>query len=706
MSESVTLTDRVLDTLVTAGLLTVEQLTTVREAAAAGTPVGKVLLDRGLVTAADIGTALEDELGVPRVDLSSYAPDDEALALVPGGVAKARRMLPLFAIDQTLTVAVGDPMDVLSLDDVGAELGLELDPVLSDPVSLLGAIAQYYPEGGAAEPAEVPLAPGPTAVSAPSDTEGASAVRQTQAEHAAQGAPGVAEGASAVREAAAQPPAPREDSDRSDTGGASAEQPFAVPADSHPAAAEPVLSPDDFSFADDVFVLDSPPVAPIAEQDDEVGEPAPPAAAPATAPASAQAAIPESASATLEKMAASEPSAGPTAVDLDVLAVADKTKIAVLVADILSDAAGRGATRIHLLPYKDDFFLVYRIAGRLEKVASAPLSMQGALVDAFKAFARISSTPAGSPALGRVRAHLADRDLVLTVSVVPTIAGQRVVISLTPFRPDPRSLSELGMSEAEERALHAMVERGRGILLVAAPVSGGRSATYYSLLAHAAAAGKTVYSVERSVEYEIPAVAQVLVSPGSPAGASAYLAVGMRQDTDVIAIDGMHTAEDIDLAVEAAGTGHLVICTFAAGDIASAVRRMLDLGAESHGLAGALTLAVGQRLVRLNCPNCTMEGPSDLAARIPGAPAGLVDMAGTGCPNCNKSGFRGVTGLFEVLPFTELVRSAVARAGSADAIAAAAKTAGMRPLIVAGLAKVVSGTVSAEELDRVLRFAE
>jgi general secretion pathway protein E len=698
MSESVTLTDRVLDTLVTAGLLTAEQLTTVREAAAAGTPVGKVLLDRGLVTAADVGTALEDELGVPRVDLSSYAPDDEALALVPGGVAKARRMLPLFAIDQTLTVAVGDPMDVLSLDDVGTELGLELDPVLSDPASLLGAIAQYYPEGGTAEPAEIPPAPVPTAVSAPGVTEGASAVRQTQAEHAAQGDPGVVEGASAVREAAAQPPAPREDSDRSDTGGASA--------DPHPAAAEPVPSPDDFSFADDVFVLDSPPVAPIAEQDDEVGEPAPPAAAPATAPASVLAGIPESASATLEKMAASEPSSGPTAVDLDVLAVADKTKIAVLVADILSDAAGRGATRIHLLPYKDDFFLVYRIAGRLEKVASAPLSMQGALVDAFKTFARISSTPAGSPALGRVRAHLADKDLVLTVSVVPTIAGQRVVISLSPFRPDPRSLSELGMSEAEERALHAMVERGRGILLVAAPVSGGRSATYYSLLAHAAAAGKTVYSVERSVEYEIPAVAQVLVSPGSPAGASAYLAVGMRQDTDVIAIDGMHTAEDIDLAVEAAGTGHLVICTFAAGDIASAVRRMLDLGAEAHGLAGALTLAVGQRLVRLNCPNCTMEGPSDLAARIPGAPAGLVDKAGTGCPNCNKSGFRGVTGLFEVLPFTEPVRSAVARAGSADAIAAAAKTAGMRPLIAAGLAKVVSGTVSAEELDRVLRFAE
>lgn len=646
MSESLTLTDRVLDTLVTAGLLTVDQLTAVRAASADGTPVARVLLDRGLVTSADVGTALEDELGVPRVDLSSYAPDEEALALVPMELAKARRMLPLFAIDQTLTVAVGDPMDVLSLDAVGAELDFELDPVLSEPASLLAAIAQYYPEAVV----EPEVAPEPAIAVALDLTP------------AAASAPGVA-------------PSP------------------------------PVS--EEFSFADDVFVLDVAPVAPTAEP--AAGNTEPVLQAAAASPTEVSVPEPPSrgpVSVTLEEMASSNVPAGTSAVDLDVLAVADKTKVAMLVADILANAVSRSATRIHLLPYKDDFFLVYRIAGRLEKVASAPLSMQGALVDAFKSFAKVSTTPSGSPALGRVRGHIADKDLVLTVSVVPTIAGQRVVISIAPFRPDPRPLSDLGMSEAEERALHAMVERGRGILLVAAPVSGGRSATYYSLLAHAASVGKTVYSVERSVEYEIPAVAQVLVSPGSPAGASAYLAVGMRQDTDVIAIDGMQTVEDIQLAVEAAGTGRLVICTFSAGDIASAVRRMLDLGAEPHGLAGSLTLAVGQRLVRLNCPNCTMESPTALAAKIPGANKDLVNKAGAGCPNCGKSGYRGVTGMFEVLPFTEPVRSIVARSGTADAIAGAARAAGMRPLVTSGLAKVAAGIVSAEELDRVLRFAE
>src|SRR5450759_4671208 len=187
MSEPATLTERVLDTLVTAGLLTIEQLTAVRQAAADGTPVGRILLDRGLVTPADVGTALEDELGVPRVDLSSYAPDDEALALVPGHVAKAHRMLPLFAIDQTLTVAVGDPMDVLSLDAVGAELGLEIAHVLSDAASLVGAIAQYYPEAETAAPAEDSVM----------GTEGAAAPEAPASAVTPQGGAGVAEGASA-----------------------------------------------------------------------------------------------------------------------------------------------------------------------------------------------------------------------------------------------------------------------------------------------------------------------------------------------------------------------------------------------------------------------------------------------------------------------------------------------------------------------------
>ncbi|MDO8986778.1 MAG: ATPase, T2SS/T4P/T4SS family, partial [Coriobacteriia bacterium] len=480
MPESIT--SRVLDALANAGLLTIEQITSITEAAAAGgiTP-GAVLTSRGIVTPADVESAMEEELGIPRVDLSSYAPDDDALLLIPVSVARARNVLPMFEIEGMLTVAIGDAMDVFELDSLSAELGLEVEAVLSDSASVKGAILQYY--------GDVAKAPEP-AIETPAQL----AERLLDA------------------------------------------TPESILAE------EPQVDVTDFFEAP--VEQDMPVVteAPAAEEQ-------PAAVEIQTIEAVVETASPE----------------GPPAIDLDVLAVADARKVAVLVSDILEHAVLRGANRIQLLPYKDDFFLVYRVHGRLEKIASAPLSMQGALVEGFKNFARLSSVQSTRPALGRVKSRIGDRDLVVTVSAVPTIAGQRVVISMAADKAAPRGLAELGMNEAEVRALHAMVERGKGILLVCAPVAGGRSSTYYALLQHAAHFGKTVYSVERSVDYEIPAVSQVLVSPGSPVGAEGYFAAGIRQDTDVIAIDSMQSVEDVHLAVEAAGVGKLVIATYSGG---------------------------------------------------------------------------------------------------------------------------------------------
>ncbi len=619
------ISSRVLDSLVNAGLLTMDQLSSIdQQAESRGVSPGTVIIERGLVSASDVAAVLEHEMGVPRVDLSSYAPEDTALALVPADVARARNMLPLFDIEGMLTVAIGDAMDVFALDEVAVDVGAELEPVLADTASVAAAIDQYY--GGAmATPASVPAGDFPPP-------------------------PPIAD---AVGEASGEPE-------------------------------EPVFAASDFFEVSADEPTPEVPVAPVAELEPLVAPPA---------------------SETIEQMVEAAVPEGRASIDLDVLAVADSRKIAVLVTEILESAVAKDASMIHLLPYKDDFFLVFRVKGGLEKVASAPLSMQGALVEAFKSFAKMSGVQASRPALARVRARIGDKDRVVTVSAVPTIAGQRLVISLAATRPEPRGLGELGMSETETRALHAMVERGRGLLLVCAPVAAGASTTYYALLAHAAAVGKTVYSVERSVEYEIPAVAQVMVNTASPVPAANYLAAGLRQDTDVIAVDGLRSVEDVHLAVEAAGLGKLVIATFAAADISSGARRMLDLGVEPHGLAAALTLGVGQRLVRVNCPNCSVETPGKVLDRIPGATSDIVNKSGTGCPNCGKTGFRGAVGIFEVLPFTETVRAAVANGRTAAEIAAAADAAGMRPLSTSGLARVRSGEVSAEELDRVLRFS-
>lgn len=633
MGETNTITARVLDALASAGIVTVEQIAALNEAAASGvaTP-GALVAQRGLVSPFDLATVLEEELGIPRVDLASYAPDGEALTMLPAADARELGMLPLFEIEGMLTVAIGEAFDIFELDGLATRLGVEVEAVLADSTSVLEAIAQYYPAETTAEPVPGPADEGP-------------------------------------------PPPPVAESD-APTGGLE----------------EPVFD------ASDLFEVstsgsdgsgDARAAAPVV------------VAEPPGAEEGFSATVPE----TIEHVVETAAADGPPAIDLDVLAVADAGKTAVLVSDILEHAVRKGANRIHLLPYKDDFFLVHRSGGRLEKIASAPLSMQGALVDAIKSYARLSSVPSTLPALGRLHSRIAEHDLVVTVSAVPTVAGQRVVISFAPHSAEPKTLLDLGMSEAESRALHAMVERGRGILLVSGPVAGGRSSTYYALLAHAAAAGKTAYSVESSVDFELPAVAQVLVNPGSPVGAASYFAAGMRQDTDVMAIDSLQSVEDVHLAIEAAGLGKLVIATFSGGDIVSGVRRMLDLGAEPTSLASALTLGVGQRLVRTNCPNCSQEETTPLAAAIPGAPANLVSRSGSGCPNCGKSGFSGATGIFEVLPFTEPVRTVIARDGTGEEIAQAARAAGMRPMAASGLSRVSEGRVSAEELNRVLRFS-
>jgi type II secretory ATPase GspE/PulE/Tfp pilus assembly ATPase PilB-like protein len=643
VAESATISSRVLDSLVNSGLLTIEQLTSIREAAeSSGTTPGAALIERGLVTSADLANVLEEELGIPAVDLESYAPDEEALVALPADRARALNMLPLFEIEGMLTVAIGDAVDVFKLDGLAEELGLEVEAVLAEASAVTEAIGQYYGDAPAA----------PVVEDIPGQTP-------------------------AVSEA----PAPATSPESVDQAPIPTELPIDIIEE------EPMLDAADFFEAP---VGDAP--VPVVAEAISLEEPA----------------LPDEVTAameTIEEVVEATPE-GPAAVDLDVLAVADPGKIAILVTEILEHAVARSAQRIHILPYKNDFFLVYRVMGRLERVASAPISMQAALIDGFKNFAKVGSVPPDLPALGRVKARVADKDLTITVSSVPTVAGQRMVISLSAGLPEPRSLEELGMTDAESRALHAMVERGRGILLVAAPVAGGRSSTYYALLAQAARVGKTVYSVERAIDYEIPAVSQVLVNPGSSVGAESYFSAGIAQDTDVMAIDAVQTVEEIHLAIEAAGLGKLVIATFSGGGIVAGVSRMLDLGVEPVSLAAALTLGVGQRLVRVNCPNCSQEADASVLSTVPGAKPGLSAKAGAGCANCGNSGYMGATGIFEVLPFTESVRATIARGGSEGEIGAAAQAAGMRPMIASGLAKVEGGRVSPVELNRVLRFSE
>lgn len=582
--EAVDITRRLCDAVVETGLVTPGRLAEAQVAASSsGRHLGAVLSQAGLLTSQQAALVLERDLGIPRVDLSSYAPEPAALALVPAEYAMTNNVLPLFEIDGVLTVALGDPFDVFALGALASEAGIDLEPVLAARGDVQAAVAHYYGGGSAHRAGE---------------------------------------------KGGAETEVPTSDDD--------AEMPGPEPeADEAPPSAE--------------FDVSAP-------------------------------------------------------IDLDVLAVADTARAAQLAGNILEHAAAAGADAVHLVPYKDDFFLAYRVAGTLENVASAPLALEGPLVDAFRSLGHLPAVTPPVAQLGRTGLRIAERDITLTTSVLPTVSGQRMVLVLDRAGVAVPTFSSLGMPAAEAKAAEVLLERGQGLLVLFAPAGHRVSDTYYAALSHAADAGRTIVSIERAIDHELPAVAQVLSDPGSATGAAGILSAALAQDTDIVALQGLSTPEEMRLVVEAAVTGHLVVATVEAADIAHGVRHLFELGAEPHGLASALTIAMAQRTVRTNCDRCTVETERARHDRPAWLPSDAAPKSGTGCLTCESTGYGEPVVLFETLAFTQALSALVATRPSASALAAAAAGAGMRTLLDAGIEAVRSGSVSVNELARVLHL--
>ena len=403
-------------------------------------------------------------MGFPRVDLESYAPDDEALAIVPAVVARERQLLPLFEIEGTLTVAIGDPADVFALDAVGAQLGYVMDAVLADGPAVKQAVTQYFGEEPRAELEVV--------------TETAFSIEAAEFEpFDEQVATADQLSVSAADFFELLPGAPDDAAIRS------------TRRQSRPSRESPRVRrrPSSRSW-----------------------RPRPPR-------------VPGHRSRRARRCRRAQ---------------GRRTRLR------HPRAGGRAGCEPH-----PPASLQVRLLPGLPRQRSSGEDRERAALDAAAAHRRLQELRealergrrAGPRSGGCTPTSRASR------SCSPSRRYRRWPVSDWSSRsrtpsPQPRELGELGMADAECKALQAMVERGRGLLLVAAPVGGGRSTTYYALLQHAAQVGKTVYSVERSIEYEIPAVAQVLVNPGRAGGRGELLrgrhASGHRRDRDRLAAVG------------------------------------------------------------------------------------------------------------------------------------------------------------------------
>jgi general secretion pathway protein E len=373
---------------------------------------------------------------------------------------------------------------------------------------------------------------------------------------------------------------------------------------------------------------------------------------------------------------------------------------------LIREAYDARASDIHLESTRRGLSIRLRVDGVLTELPSPPKGLQPAVVSRIKLLAQLDIAERRAPQDGRIRVRLEDRELDLRVSTVPTLYGESVVLRLLDRGGRPVGLDELGMAPEVLGTFRRLAERPHGILLATGPTGSGKTTTLYAALGLRQRTAEKIITVEDPVEYHLEAITQVPVSLKAGMTFARALRSILRQDPDVLMVGEMRDAETAGVAVQAALTGHLVFSTLHTNDAASALTRLADLKVEPYLIAATLEGVLAQRLVRRICPDCRARYKPDpgAAALLAQKPVGQLTLErGRGCAACRQTGYRGRTGIFELLVMTEEIKRELLKAPNASAIRQLAERQGMVTLRQDGWCKVQAGLTTVEE---VLRVAE
>lgn len=395
--------------------------------------------------------------------------------------------------------------------------------------------------------------------------------------------------------------------------------------------------------------------------------------------------------------------------DADPIAAADQAPTVRLVNTILADAVRAGASDIHIEPQRDGVRVRYRVDGMLRDVMTVPRAARGPLVSRVKIVSGLDIAERRVPQDGRARLVVDGAPVDSRVSTMPTVHGEKIVIRLLASAETVTPLAHLGLDPGQLDTVLAGVLATRGLVLITGPTGSGKTSTLYSLISHIATPDRNVVTLEDPVEIQLTGITQVQTNERTGLTFSRGLRSILRQDPDVILVGEVRDIETAELALQASLTGHQVLTTLHTNDAVGALTRLVDMGAEPFLVASSLTLVVAQRLVRRPCDDCAAPytpSPQVLAH------LGLTDAdlkgasprRGKGCTECGGTGYRGRTGIFEVLPVTAGLRAVLLRSPSEGAIAAAARSAGMTTLRASGLAKARKGETTFEEVLRVTQL--
>lgn len=381
--------------------------------------------------------------------------------------------------------------------------------------------------------------------------------------------------------------------------------------------------------------------------------------------------------------------------------MAEEVPVIRLVNSVLSQAIREKASDIHISPEKDRVQVRFRIDGKLHEVPAMPKSMFLPVLSRLKILSNMDISVTRIPQDGRFTVNMQGKEVNIRASTIPTIYGENLIMRLLDMSAGVYTLDRLGMCQEDMDKIESMINRPYGMILSTGPTGSGKSTSLYAILKKLNSPEINIITLEDPVEYRIENIRQVQLNRRAGMTFASGLRSLLRQDPDVIMVGEIRDAETATIAVQAALTGHRVLSTVHTNDAAGSITRLLDMGIEPFFVSSSLLVSFAQRLVRTICPSCkeTYSPPEEVLAqwgldRVEGANY----QRGKGCFNCINTGYKGRTGLFEILAIDEMVQEMILKKRSAQEIARAAERAGkLRTLKMDAVDKLAKGIITFEE---------
>jgi general secretion pathway protein E len=390
----------------------------------------------------------------------------------------------------------------------------------------------------------------------------------------------------------------------------------------------------------------------------------------------------------------------------DLVHLANEAPVVRLVNLLLIEALDARASDVHLEGYPDGLRVRYRIDGVLQNAPSPPPHLTAAIISRLKIMAELDIAERRLPQDGRIRLRLQNRQVDVRVSTVPTLGGESVVLRLLDKERGRMSLTELGMAGDTLEMFSEVITRPNGIVLVTGPTGSGKTTTLYAAVELIRTGKEKILTVEDPVEYQLVGVPQVPVNEKVGVTFATALRSLLRQDPDIILLGEIRDPETAQIATQASLTGHLVLSTLHTNDAPTAITRLLDLEVAAYLVASTLEAVLAQRLVRKICPQCKEPTHPDKVARrrVDVAKLGLENVwRGRGCEHCRGTGYRGRTGVHEILVIDNDLRFEIQKRRGSEEIREMGIAKGMRTLQDDGFRIVREGITTLDEVLRVAR---